>query len=295
MKKIKENYGLLLAIIFLVLLISAFFILYSQKNYNISNNDSLRIASLSPSITEYIYDLGLDKFLIANTTYCNYPEQAKNKEKIGTFSDINYEQIAKLQINTAIIHEHMADQKTHLESMGIKVVVVNNNTIDEILTSYDILGKAFHIEEKADKRKKEIENNINKVKASIKKGKKHKAVVSIFRNYGSKVTSLTIAGGNNIYNDILNILNLENPYKDYMPYTEVSIESIISSNPYVIFDMFHGRDTTYAYNDWKDIPLYAEKNNKIIILNDTYLSLPGPRIDKIIEKFANEYIKVNND
>ena len=143
MKKIKENYGLLLAIIFLVLLISAFFILYSQKNYNISNNDSLRIASLSPSITEYIYDLGLDKYLIANTTYCNYPEQAKNKEKIGTFSDINYEQIAKLQINTAILHEHMADQKTHLESMGIKVVVVNNNTIDEILTSYDILGKAF--------------------------------------------------------------------------------------------------------------------------------------------------------
>ena len=294
MKYIKENFIIFLIIVLFASILTAVLFIYYNSDYK-ADNKNIRIASLSPSITEYIYDIKMDKYLIADTTYCNYPEQAKYKEKIGSFSDINYEMVAKLNINTAIIHSHMAEQKLRLEKMGIKVIVINNNTIDDILSAYDILGDAFNIKNITDERKNEIISKINSIKNNIKKHNKKTAVVSIFRNYGSKVSSITAAGGNNIYNDILNILNLKNPFENLPAYTEVSLESIIATNPDVIFDLYHGRDTTYAYNDWKNIPLNAVNDNKIIILYDTYLSLPGPRIDKIIEKFASEYNKVSND
>ena len=291
MKYIKENFIIILSIFLFIFILIAVIFIYKNANYKVDSKN-INIASLSPSITEYIYDVGLDKYLKANTTYCNYPEQAKNIAKIGTFSDINYEQVAKLNINTAIIHSYMEKQKIMLEKMGIKVIEINNNTIDDILAAYDILGREFNIKNITDKRKNEIILKINNIKNNLKIKNKKTAIVSIFRNYGKQASSATVAGGNNIYNDILNILNLKNPYENMMPYTEVSIESIISFQPAIIFDLYHGRNITYANKDWENIPL---KNTNIIVLNETYLSLPGPRIDKILEKFASEYYKVAND
>ena len=42
-----------------------------------------RIISLAPSLTEMIYKINYDKYLIGNTLYCNYPEDAQKKVKAG--------------------------------------------------------------------------------------------------------------------------------------------------------------------------------------------------------------------
>lgn len=288
MKKLKENYlFFVICLLFILLCILIYYII--NKNDKISSDLSLRIVSLSPSTTEYIYNIGLDKYLIANTIYCNYPEDAKSKEKIGTFNDINFEQIVALKINTAVIQQDMNKAKKQLENMGIKVVEIKNNTIEEIILSYDILGETFNIKDVTDKKKEQITKKIADIKEKIAFKSGSKAIVSIFRNYGSPVSKITVAGGNNIYNDIFKILNLENPFEKYPAYSEISLESLFVSNPDFIFDMYHGRDTKNAKDDWNNMPLNAVKNNNLIILNDVYLSLPGPRIDMIIEKFAKEY------
>ena len=55
------------------------------------------IISLAPSITESIYCLGLEEELIGVTTYCNYPEQAKEKEIVGSLIKPNVEKIFSLR------------------------------------------------------------------------------------------------------------------------------------------------------------------------------------------------------
>ncbi len=295
MKKLKENYLFFITTLLFIFIFIIYFYISSNKHNIIDTND-YRIASLSPSITEFIYDVGLDKYLIANTIYCNYPEDAKNKEKIGSYSDINYEHIAKLKINTVVIQKHMSKQKQKLESMGIKVIEINDTTIDNITNTYNILGKAFNIENITDKRKQQIIDKINDIKQKIPyKEKKYSAVIAIFRNYGAEISALTAAGGNNIYNDILAILNIDNPFKNYKPYIEISKESLLDVNPDFIFDLYHGNNSDNAKNDWKNIPVKAVANDNIIVLSDTYLSISGPRIDMIIEKFADEYFRAVND
>ncbi len=288
MNTIKEHILFFVTLIILLIIFTVYIYIFLQQN-NVQSSNALRIASLSPSITEYIYDIGLGDSLIANTTYCNYPEEAKYKEKIGSFNNINYEHIAKLKINTAVIQQDMEQQKKRLQSMGIHVIEIKNNTINNILLSYDILGKEFNIKHITDKRKKQIKEKIEKIKKTVPHNKNHTAVISIFRNYKSEISTLTAAGGNNIYNDILTLLNITNPLSNLPPYTEISKESLLKINPDFIFDMCHGENSANVIDDWQNIPLNALKHHNIIILTDTYLSLPGPRIDMIIEKFASEY------
>lgn len=288
MNTIKEHILFFVTLIILLIIFTVYIYIFLQQN-NVQSSNALRIASLSPSITEYIYDIGLGDSLIANTTYCNYPEEAKYKEKIGSFNNINYEHIAKLKINTAVIQQDMEQQKKRLQSIGIHVIEIKNNTINNILLSYDILGKEFNIKHITDKRKKQIKEKIEKIKKTVPHNKNHTAVISIFRNYKSEISTLTAAGGNNIYNDILTLLNITNPLSNLPPYTEISKESLLKINPDFIFDMCHGENSANVIDDWQNIPLNALKHHNIIILTDTYLSLPGPRIDMIIEKFASEY------
>ncbi|MDH5661917.1 MAG: cobalamin-binding protein, partial [Elusimicrobiota bacterium] len=41
------------------------------------------IVSLDPSVTEILFALGLNKELVGVTDYCDYPEQARSKSKVG--------------------------------------------------------------------------------------------------------------------------------------------------------------------------------------------------------------------
>ena len=52
-----------------------------------------KIVTLAPNLTEFIYVLGAGDKLAGNTTFCNYPEAAKNIEKIGDILTIDLQSI----------------------------------------------------------------------------------------------------------------------------------------------------------------------------------------------------------
>ena len=49
-----------------------------------------RIISLAPSLTEMIYKIGYDKYLVGNTLYCNFPEDAKKKTRVGDLLTVDF-------------------------------------------------------------------------------------------------------------------------------------------------------------------------------------------------------------
>ncbi len=56
-----------------------------------------RIISLAPNITEILFALGLGDRIVGVTRYCDYPELALRKEKIGGMVDPNLERIQALR------------------------------------------------------------------------------------------------------------------------------------------------------------------------------------------------------
>ena len=78
--------------------------LFAQGGAEVSvrKTSDLRIVSLAPNVTEMIYALGSGDNLVGRTDYCNYPEEAKNVQSIGTLWDPNMETILALDADVAI-------------------------------------------------------------------------------------------------------------------------------------------------------------------------------------------------
>jgi iron complex transport system substrate-binding protein len=253
-----------------------------------------RYISLAPSTTEILFALGLDEEIVGVSTYCNYPSQAKNKTKVGDFSNPNIEKILSLKPDYIFCTGlEQAPVIAPLRQLNFNVYVADPVSIAELFKSIKEIGEIIHKTKEAsvliEKMKSEIEEVTSKVKL-IPQEKRIKVFVEIWHEplmaaaKGSFVDELiALAGGINISHDLIR------------PYCNFSAEKVINLNPQCII---------LAYMD-KELPLRlikqrfgwdkidAVKNERVFndIDPDTLLR-PGPRITKgLVEIYKRLYPK----
>ena len=86
-----------------------------------------RVISLAPNLTEIIYAIDAGGRLVGNTTYCDYPEQAKTVQKVGDTLQPNIERILALRpklifISTASQLEAFTRQLNEHESPSTSAI-----------------------------------------------------------------------------------------------------------------------------------------------------------------------------
>ncbi len=115
-----------------------------------------RVISLSPIITKTIYLLNAQDLLIADTSYCNSPEQARFKEKIGSVIQMNVEKIISLHPDLVIASPLSRQKQIQiLQNQKIKVTKIQNpQTFPQMCEITMTIGKALG---KTDMAKKIIE------------------------------------------------------------------------------------------------------------------------------------------
>jgi ABC-type Fe3+-hydroxamate transport system substrate-binding protein len=96
-----------------------------------------RVVSLAPSITETLYALGLQDRLIADTDYCDYPSEAKQKPHVGGTITPSIETIASLHPDVVLVVKgiNRLDTVNSLASLGIPSYALDAHSVAEILTS----------------------------------------------------------------------------------------------------------------------------------------------------------------
>ncbi len=105
-----------------------------------------RIVSLAPSLTETVYALGLQDHLVGDTVYCDYPEDAQKKTKVGGAINPSLEQIVALHPDLVLVTKALNRLETvrALDALGISSYATDPHTVDEIITSSkklaDVLG-----------------------------------------------------------------------------------------------------------------------------------------------------------
>ncbi len=101
-----------------------------------------RIISLAPSNTEILFALGLEDRVVGVTEFCDYPEAAKVKPKVGGFSTVDIERIVALEpdlILAGSIHE--AKIIPRLEQLDLTVVALAPKTLDRVLANISLVGE----------------------------------------------------------------------------------------------------------------------------------------------------------
>lgn len=280
------------------LLITFFFLIScSQKNNEIAenarvvddlgnsfqfNNPPQRIITLAPNLTEFIYDLGLDKFLVGNTTYCDYPDEAQTKEKVGDLITFNFEKILSLKPDLIFITVEGNTKETYdkFRELGLKVFVSNPRSFTGIKKTYLDIAKIFGIKEKAELRIEEWNATISEIKEATDTLNKPTMYCAV------ELKPIMVAGKNTFINEIIEICggkNLAAFLKQNYPV--LSREEILRSNPDYLLFTAHLNDKVEniinTYPEWKS--LKAVKNGKVLLLDRNLFGRPGPRFVEAAE------------
>ena len=101
-----------------------------------------RIVSLAPSNTEILFALGLGDRVVGVTRYCNYPEEAKEKEEIGGGATAEIDKIIALDPDPILAFGTLQTSLiTELEDKGLTVFHLYPHNVEDILESCVGIGE----------------------------------------------------------------------------------------------------------------------------------------------------------
>ncbi|MBN1382784.1 MAG: ABC transporter substrate-binding protein [Deltaproteobacteria bacterium] len=252
-----------------------------------------RIVSLAPSITEILFLLNLTDRVVGVTQYCIYLPEATSKTIIGGYSNPNYESIYALRPDLVVLLTEHKEEKRQIEKLGLTCLTLDHQTIPAIMTSIKTLGRvcgketaAVQIVRDLTKRMSRIENR------TAGKGRPRTLVCIGGYMQSDGIESVTIAGGNTFYDNLIRCAGGVNAYQGAGAYPIISREGLIRLNPEVILIMESEMakkdiDRTAIKKEWTDIPqLEAVRSGQIHVFGQSYVVIPGPRFILILEEMA---------
>ena len=277
-----------------VLVCAALIIFASQKKPDTGitapNSPPERIVSLAPNITEILFAIGLGDKLVAVSNDSDYPPEAGDINKVGTFLQPSTESIiaAKPDLVITLWFEQQKSVANTLERLGYKVLDLRMKKISELPESIQQIGIATASQKKAEMLAKTIENKINELKARYSRAEKTKVLLVIWEE------PLRVAGRNTFLNEVIETAGGENAIgKTLQEYPSISTEQTLSCGAEVIIQSAMSKDNIEtqqknAEHFWSEYPnLPAVKNGRIYVLYSDALLRLGPRLPEGIELIAN--------
>ncbi|MDP2156286.1 MAG: cobalamin-binding protein [Nitrospirota bacterium] len=249
-----------------------------------------RIISLAPNITEILFALGVDDRVIGVSSFCDYPEAAKQKTKVGGLSNPSLEAVNSLRPDMVFL-THDGNPKAfeeRLRSMKIHTVVIQARKISDLPSGIRQIGAAVGSIEKAELLAVEIEKRISNytvreetLRTQAKPQKKQRVLFIIWPD------PLIVAGPGTTTNEALSLLGLDNIASGTsIAYPKYSIEEILRQAPDLIFiGKGNGMDKVAdgLLRRLKTVP--AIRDGRVYYVSD-YLYRLGPRTMNGVDELA---------
>ncbi len=229
-----------------------------------------RIISLAPSNTEILFALGLEGKLVGVTEFCNYPEAAKAKPKIGGFATVDIERVVSLEPDLVLatsIHEGTVIPA--LEEVGLTVLALAPKTLDGVLANITLVGEITGKSREATRLVASLEKRIKTIT------NKTEALTEAERPSVLYLTwhdPLWTAGSGTLQDDLINKAGGENIAHELTGHKTIDLETVIARNPQVIIVLT-------GHGEAKDLPFYYVKNDPILGATEAVMAGRVYRID----------------
>ena len=274
----------------LLFLASGFF--HSLEASSLSNHQPKRIISTSPSITEILFELGLQDRIVAVTDFCIYPEEACHLPSIGGVLNPDIETIVSLTPDLIILQSDSAKMEKNIKSLGIPTFSIKVRTISDIFESINRLGKELNCQEAAKKLLFLLKDKINTFKQRLA-GRLPKKVLLLLGDSSNPARDLYAVGPGTFLNELLVLSGGKNILKNSKAqYPKLSKEFIIEQSPEIIIEAgpksdLPQKEIDYRVGQWNRFPtIRAVRDKRIYFIGADYILIPGPRLVKILENFV---------
>jgi len=249
-----------------------------------------RIISLAPNITEIVYALGAEDRLVGVTDFCNWPEAAKAKPHVGGLMNINFETLFALRPDLVILLPTHQEHLDRLKKWEVDPLLVENETIEEVLESIRLIGNRIGSKDAADRIRKQMIQRLKAVRDRKQERREKKRVLFVVGHDATSIKSVYAAGPNTFLGEVLEAAGGINVLKDRkVRYPMLGKENILALDPDVILDAYPESALKNVKKEdvvktWQKLwPENLSSRHDIHLLTNPHITIPGPQLVDTVE------------
>jgi iron complex transport system substrate-binding protein len=257
------------------------------REINISSTPT-RIISHVPSITEILFALGLDEEIIGVSTFCDYPEAAKAKEKVGDFWSPSMEKIVALEPDLVFTTGDNQPLMAELDTLGITCIALQPKDIDGVMRDIELIGSVTGTRTRAASLVSDMRERVSAVLATVAGAPRPRVFYVVD---ASNLNAPWTAGPGSFIDSLITMVGGENVGAlAKVQWAEFSIEQVVSSDPEIV--VIPAKDGV-PFTRPQDLAVHAiwgqvtaVKQGQVVTIDDDLVSLYGPRVVQGLEEMA---------
>jgi len=244
----------------------------------------MRIVSLAPSVTETLFALGAGAEVVGVSQYCDYPPQVRDLPRVGSFLTPNLEAIIALRPTLVAGLELSSDvrQIRALKSMGYPVLLVSDDSLQQIEDSIERVGASINRQAQARQLVAQIEAQIAAVQQRLANAKPVRALMLVGHQ------PIVAVGAGTYLDELIRIARADNiaaAAGEQWPH--LSMEYIIAMRPEVILDGSMGSELSSSSSFWEKYPaIPAVRDHRVFGYPQDPIVHAGPRVGQSLEIIA---------
>ena len=246
-----------------------------------------RIVSLAPNITEIIFALEQQHRLVGVTQFSDYPPEANNLPKVGSYIYLDLERIVSLNpdLCIAIKDGNPKDVVDRLEALNIPVYAVDPRDLGAVIDTVLELGQMLDANQKAIALATHLRFRVEQVAYRVSKITYRPGV---FFQIG--ISPIVSVGFGTFIHQLIEDAGGKNLAQGPSPYPRFSREQVIALAPEImIISSMVGEGSIdqikSEWNQWQGVP--AVRNQRIHLVDSNLFDRPAPRLVDALEILVN--------
>jgi len=235
-----------------------------------------RLISLAPHITEVLFAVGAGDQIVGTVSYSDYPEEAKDIPRIGSYDKINYEAVLAKK-PTLVIGWNSGngeDSIARLQELGVDVYSHEPRTLEDVAESLAVLGKLTGQTDQGEKQSVAFLNRLQKLRDQ------YSGLEPVSMYYQLWNEPQMTVNGEHLISDVIRLCGGQNIFADAIPLIpKISIESVLRRSPEAIVATGMAGERPEWLDDWRQwSPIPAVKNEQLYHIHPDLLHRHSPRI-----------------
>jgi iron complex transport system substrate-binding protein len=248
-----------------------------------------RIVSLAPNLTEILFAIGLEDEIAGVTLDRDYPPEAAEKPKVGTFWQPNIEAVVAARPSLVITlgFEQQKDLAERLRRIGYNNLIVNIEKVSDLFDAIERIGTATGRQRQANELISRTRTKLHQLATLLGSDTKVRVLWVVQRE------PLRIAGRDTFVNEMIELAGGENAIGPTVhKYPPIGAEQVMACNADVIIESAMGPEDIEGQRDralqhWSKYQyLPAVASNRVYVIDGDMVSRLGPRLYEGTERIA---------
>ncbi len=235
-----------------------------------------RVVSLAPSITETLFAIGAGEQVVGVTDYCNYPPEARHKQRVGGIINPSIETIVSLKPDLILLsmEGNVRTDFEKLTALGVSVFVTNPRTLEGIYSSILRVGQLVGRADSAARLVHFLRVRADEIRQKAQHATRRSVLLFV------SLQPIIVTGTGTFLAELISHAGGENAAAGSVsPYPAYSREAVLKDNPDVLIFLssIGGSNDELArlYPEWSN--LKAFRRGAVYRVNADVVSRPGPR------------------